>query len=190
MTNLSLSREFEKEVREKSRTARGVHSKKGINGYTGSIKFPSDFLKGQAKREYQGTGKVRCWNMYEKVITREEFDKLDQATQKAMMAKWRELYSNKEIIKGMKISTNTLSKYVEDLGLPRKARGVARAVSNLSPTVTPAPSFKAKENGLVVSFNKECSPEEIVSRLEKIGLLLDGEDSIFKIELKIIELEE
>jgi hypothetical protein len=200
---LDFHKEFDKEVRDKKRTASGVHSKTGKRGYVGKMLLTSDLLKGKAKRDYQGTGKVVKWNMYDQIIDRDEFYSKPEEEQKAIMTHWRSNYTNIEIMKGMGISSNTLTKIIDDLGVPRKPRGgntrrkgkgqnkkkeVKQAPAQV-PT-TPAPIPAPKPEGMTFSFNGKYSPEEIISKLERVGLLLDGDNSKFEVNLSIKEVTE
>ena len=64
---------FLNEIREKKRTASGVHHKTGKNGYVGTMRFPSDIMSRKDKMKYRRNGKVMTTNMYDEIITAEEF---------------------------------------------------------------------------------------------------------------------
>lgn len=193
-----------REVRDKKRTASGVHSKTGKRGYVGKMYLTSDLLKGKAKRDYQGTGKVVKWNMYDKILPKYDFEARSEEEQKAMLGHWREVYRTADIAKDMGVSTNTLSKYVKKLGLPIKQRGgnhrkgkgqkqkveVKQAQPAQVMPATPAPTPAPKPEGMTFSFNGKYSPEEIISKLERVGLLLDGDNSKFEVSLEIKEVVE
>ncbi|MGR5978869.1 hypothetical protein ACT7DJ_14165 [Bacillus cereus] len=50
---MEIQRVLQEEIREKKRTASGVHHKTGKRGYVGKMLFPNDMLKGKEKRSYQ-----------------------------------------------------------------------------------------------------------------------------------------
>lgn len=170
--------------------------------------FPSDFLKGKEKRAYKKQGKVVKWNMYTEILQRAEFDMRSPEEQKAMFTYWRNNYTNAEIMKGMKVSSNTITRLAEQFGLPLKSRGgntkrkgagkakekqkeeglVPVSAYLMDEKVAPRP-VEVKQDGLAFSFNGKYAPNQIISKLEKLQLLLDGEESDFEIELRVRELE-
>lgn len=198
---MDFHKEFEKEVRDKKRTASGVHSKTGKRGYVGKMMLTSDLLKGKAKRDYQGTGKVVQWNMYEQILRKFDFEARSEEDQKAMLTYWREHYRTADIAKEMGISSNTLTKYVKQLGVPMKQRGGARnrkgkgqakkVEVKQAPTevqTTPAPNPAPKPEGMTFTFNGKYSPEEIISILERVGLMIDGIGREYEIDLTVKEV--
>ena len=59
--------------------------------------------------------------MYEKIISKEEFFQYDRETQRHMFIKWRELYSNAEIMKKTGIQgNNAFQKLIKELDIPLK----------------------------------------------------------------------
>ena len=54
MWQSEAERLFNDEVRDKKRTASGVHHKAGKNGYVGKMRFPSDIMNKKEKRKYKG----------------------------------------------------------------------------------------------------------------------------------------
>ena len=59
---------FNQEVRDKKRTASGVHSKTGKNGYVGKMRFPSDIMSRKEKYNYRKAGKVVTNNYMKKLL--------------------------------------------------------------------------------------------------------------------------
>ena len=92
---------FYNEVREKKRTASGVHSKTGKNGYVGKMLFPSDIMSRKDKYNHRKAGKIVTSNIYDTILTKDEFNKLENYEKKNMLQYWRNTYSMTEIKKGM-----------------------------------------------------------------------------------------
>lgn len=122
MWQSEAERLFNDEVRDKKRTASGVHHKAGKNGYVGKMRFPSDIMSRKEKRKYKGNSKVSISNLYDEIITIEEFEKLETHEQRNMLAYWRNTYSNKTITDGMGIWNARYYRIVADLGLPKAKR--------------------------------------------------------------------
>jgi hypothetical protein len=122
MWQSEAERLFNDEVRDKKKTASGVHHKTGKNGYVGKMRFPSDIMSRKEKRKYKGNSKVSISNLYEEIIPIEEFEKLEEYEQRNMLAYWRNTYNNKTITDGMGIWNARYYKLVADLGLPKARR--------------------------------------------------------------------
>ena len=144
-----LEKMFHNEVREKKKTASGVHHKTGKNGYVGKMRFPSDIMSRKDKMRYRRSSKVMITNMYDEILTVEEFEKLETHEQRNRLAYWRNKYSNKEITETMGIWNARYYKLVAELGLPKARRinetkkprkASANKKSTLSEAITTPPA--------------------------------------------------
>jgi|tagenome__1003787_1003787.scaffolds.fasta_scaffold20964066_4 hypothetical protein len=113
---------FYSDIREKKKAASGVHSKTGSRGYVGKMLFPSDIMSRKEKYNHRKAGKVQVSNLYEEVLTVDEFEQLEIEDQKNRMQYWRSNYSNKEIQKKMGIANTPFYKIVKKLDLPKAPR--------------------------------------------------------------------
>lgn len=202
---------FHEEVREKKRTASGVHHKTGKRGYTGKILFPTDFMSRKEKYNHRKAGKCVTTNLYDSILTKEEFDQLEQQEKRNRMIYWRTNFSNKEIQKAMGIANSPYYKIVDSLDLPKAPRTHSEKQKRKATIKTTAkkslldfaeeikeevlPEPKAEEpkvqeiivNGIHLAFNGTYSPEQIIKQLSKFELLLDGEEDDYYIELKLMQ---
>jgi hypothetical protein len=201
---------FKEEVRDKKRTASGVHSKTGKRGYVGKMRFPSDIMSRKEKYNYRKAGKVVTTQLYEKIIPVEEFEELETYEQKNMMAYWRNVYTNKEITTAMGIHNNRFYRIVKELELPkaprvdrkppRRAKGVnvqdkqEKAIAvEPSPIKMPEPETKPEPvqevlvDGIHLVFSGTYSPELIQKKLGKFELMLEDETDDFYVELRLIQ---
>lgn len=202
---MNIEKMFNDEVRDKKRTASGVHHKTGKNGYTGTIRFISELLKGKEKREYRGTGRVRKYNMYDTIMPFTEYLELPTEEQKKILMKYRERHANKDIMQTWKISHNVFYRLVNDLDIPKtKRESPFRSGKKVGTVPNALPVIKEKleekqmtmeiidkkekENGMTLSLNGTYTADEIVRKLEKFGLILSDEPAQFKIELHIKEM--
>jgi hypothetical protein len=146
---------FNQEVRDKKRTASGVHSKAGKNGYVGKMLFPSDIMPRKEKIKHRKAGKVMISNLYEEILPIEEFEKLEVYEQKNRLAYWRNVYSNKEITDGMGIWNNKYYKIVAELELPKAPR-----INREAPRKAKAIKVKEKqEKAIAVNSSPIEAPE-------------------------------
>jgi hypothetical protein len=199
---------FLDEVREKKTIGRGVFSRrgKGVKHTIRGIKTPYDFMSAKQKRELNS--EVKSFNMYEKILLKEEFFERDRETQKTLMTKWRENYSNKEIMSSMGIlGNNAFNNLIKDLGVPpkqnrimktstkRKAKTTVSKTSQPSQGETPIKEVaqqvqqpvKIIINGLHLEYNGTFDAEQLAKIFTKLQLLVDGEPSDFYLTLTLTE---
>lgn len=201
---------FNEEVREKKRTASGVHHKTGKNGYVGTMRFPSDIMSRKEKIKHRKAGKVVITQLYEEIIPIEEFEALETYEQKNRMAYWRNVYTNKEITTAMKIHNNKFYRIVKELGLPKAPRVDRKEIRTSKPIkvqetqkkaiavesspikapeveIKPEPVQEILVNGIHLVFSGTYSPELIQRKLAKFELMLEDETDDFYVELRLIQ---
>lgn len=196
---------FQQDIREKKRAASGAFHMRGKgvrNGFSGAIRTPYHFMSNKEKKQLNG--EVRTYNMYETVITREEFELKDKETQRAMMLKWREMYPNGHIMNEMGITGNaTFAKIVNQLDLPKKLRRGGRKPGTINKSVkaevalipVPTPEVVNKQtepvtliiNGLALEYHGTYEAEAINKILTKVQILLEGEENKFEIHISVVE---
>ncbi len=120
---MDVRKMMNQEIREKKRTASGVHSKTGKRGYVGKMMFPNDLMSAKEKRQYRKSSKVKVSNMYETMMSYEEFLKLSKQDQYNALKAYRENFRLADIYKEWRIGSNTFYKLVADLDLPPMQRG-------------------------------------------------------------------
>ena len=205
-----IERMFYDEVRDKKKTASGVHHKTGKNGYVGKMRFPTDFMNRSEKMKYRRAGKVVTTNIFDEILPIEEFEKLETYEQKNRLQYWRNERPNKEIVQGMGISNKKFYDLVSELELPKAKRvdrnptrkaSATKKVKELVPAVQevsevvipPKQETNVQEvivNGLNVIFTGTYSAEKIEKQLTKFMLLLDSEEDDFYIEFRLMQKSE
>lgn len=209
----NIERMFYDEIRDKKRTASGVHHKTGKNGYVGTMRFPSDIMNRKEKMKYRRAGKVLTSNIFDEVLPIDEFENLETYEQRNRLQYWRNEKSNKEILAGMGISNKRYYDIVSQLELPKAPRikpnaprkAIAKkkelipveiqetvpAVQNeIEVPEPPKEESKVQEvivNGLNVIFTGTYSAEKIEKQLTKFMLLLDDEEDDFYIEFRLMQ---
>lgn len=199
---------FYEDVREKKKTASGVHGKTGKKGYVGKMLFPTDIMSRKDKYNHRKAGKVVTTNLYEKILTIDEFDELEDFEKRNRLQYWRNEYTTIEIKKGLGIGAARYYEIIEKLGLPKAPRGrqkaraakvkaiaIERGIEATEATEAPkaveaAPIKPIQEimvNGIHLIYNGTFSPAHIQNQLLKFASILDGEDDEFYIELKLVQ---
>lgn len=203
----TYERMFHDDIQDKKRAGRGVFSRvgKGVKHTIRGVKTPYDFMSTKERKKLNS--EVREFNMYENILTREEFDEKDRETQRAMLIKWRELYDNSEIMGAMGIrGNNSYHKIIKDLEIPPKRRGGARTgprkrkattqISEQPPEMKPIEivnetvqqnPVKILINGLHLEYNGIYNSDQLSRIFTKLQLLTDGEDSDFYLTLTLTE---
>ncbi|PGM50842.1 hypothetical protein [Bacillus thuringiensis] len=120
---MDVRKMMNQEIREKKRTASGVHGKTGKRGYVGKMMFPNDIMSAKEKRQYRKSSKVVVSNMYETMMSYDEFLKLPKQDQYNALKAYRENFRLADIYKEWRIGSNTFYKLVADLDLPPMQRG-------------------------------------------------------------------
>ncbi len=208
----NIQRMFHDEIRDKKKTASGVHHKTGKNGYVGKMRFPSDLMNRSEKMRYRKAGKIVTSNIFDEILPIEEFEQLETYEQRNRLQYWRNQKPNKEILRGMGISNKRYYDIVTELELPKAPRikvgeprkAYAKKVHESSvaikevPTVQEVPEVlippKEEKNpqeiiveGLNVIFTGTYTAEKIEKQLTKFMLLLDSEEDDFYVEFRLMQ---
>jgi hypothetical protein len=210
----NIEKMFFDEIRDKKKTASGVHHKTGKNGYVGTMRFPSDIMNRSEKMKYKKAGKVVTTNIFDEILPIDEFEQLETYEKRNRLQYWRNEKPNKEILQGMGISNKRYYDIVSELELPKAPRiksdqskiknnqprkgTVTRKITEQVPAVQnvvdvvepPKEETKVQEvivNGLNVIFTGTFSAEKIEKQLTKFMLLLDSEEDDFYIEFRLMQ---
>lgn len=216
MKHWEIERLFNDDVRDKRKTGSGVFHRRGKgvkHGISGALRTPSYYMSNKEKKKLNG--EVKVWQMYETILPVDEFRLKDTETQKAMLTRWREVYTNEDIKKTMRISNKTLYDIIGQLELPRKARGgnnthknrAAKTKKMMIETLgektlldfeTSHNSVKPTEvikpivitEGLHLEFNGKYDVESLNRLFTKLQLLVDGETCKYNIALSLTEIKQ
>ena len=218
MKTWEIERIFNDDIRDKSKTGSGSFHKRGKgvkHGFKGALRTPYYYMTNKEKKALNG--KVEVSFMYETVIPYEEFILKDIEIQKAMLIRWRELFSNEHIKKEMGVYNKRYYDIVEELKIPKKRNRVFKDTKNkkevAAMTPSKTPELKLVENpknenieimekivekiveknevnvlGLDLNYNKICDVEEISRILTKLQLMVEGEPTDFDVKISIKQM--
>ena len=203
----TYERMFQDEIREKKTIGRGVFSRrgKGVKHTLRGIKTPYDYLTTKQKRELNS--EVRSFNMYEKIISQEEFFEKDQETQKILLTKWRDLYDNKTIMSEMGLRGNaSFYDLIKELNIPAKQRRSSPTNKRKTKTAVAKIEQPQKEeilspqstqiqqtpiqliiDGLHLEYNGIFDASQLIKIFTKLQLLVDDELSNYHLRLTLTE---
>lgn len=196
-----IAKELQMENRDKKRTASGVHSRKGKRGYVGRMSLPYEMMSRKEKREYTKSSKVRVYSMYDNIKTYEEIKSLPIEEQKKHMIEYRKRFAGKEIAKGLGVAVGTYYQIAKKLGVtaPYKKSNKTKHTykdtvkKEVTATTTPAVLERVeavlKQDGLIFGYSGEKKADDIIKRLTKLQLLLEDEESLFDVEIRIREIQ-
>ena len=220
MKTWEIERLFNEDVREKRKTGSGSFHKRGKgvkHGLSGALRTPYYYLSTKEKKKLNGEVKVTF--MYETIIPIDEFRLKDEEIQKAMLTRWREIYDNSQIKKGLGIANSPYYKLIDSLNLPKKPRGGANNTGENKIRKAKAAAISNKKTLLDFAQEKEEPKQEIQEKIEtevvklitrglhleyngtydidslnrlftKLQLLVDGEPCKYNISLSLSEVQE
>jgi hypothetical protein len=157
---------LKEEIQEKKQIGNITQTRKGKRGY-GRMKTTLDFLSGKEKRAYTKAGKVQVSNLYEKLLTKAEFEELSPEDQKRRILHWRTKHKVKDIQRALGVSNLTYYKYLENLGIPKE-----RGRKGKAQTIAAAPQPEARP---AIRSNLEFA-EELQPRAKTYMELLEYPD--------------
>lgn len=177
---------FNEDVKNKKKAATGVHSRTGKRGYTGKILFPSDYLTGTNKKEYQGTSEVRISSMYDQIVSYEKFKKFSEEEKKKYLTEYCNRFTGKEICEAFNIPSSTLyylkRRYIHDIKQDKSKNKDTPITEKNTETIDPV--FNA--DGLSLSLGGKYNGSDLITRFEKLSLLLN-EDDIYTVRIELME---
>ena len=215
MKHWEIERLFNEDVREKRKTGNGVFHRRGKgvkHGISGALRTPSYYMSNKEKKKLNGEVTVK-W-MYDTLISIDEFRLKDEETQKNMLVRWREIYDNSQIKKGLGIANSPYYKLVEELNVPKKIRGVkkgdkkaprkAKVVPTspqLSLEIELEPEAKKEiqaevvktmlvSKGLHLEYNGKYDVDALNRLFTKLQLIIDGDTCNYNISLSLSEVDE
>jgi transposase len=197
---------FDLEVREKRNQAFLNKARTGAKGGSRSrkgLRTPFDSMSAAEKRKMNGRVETV---MYETIIPVAEFRLKDNDMQKLMLSRWREIYSNEDIRKQMKVSNKVYYDLVETLNLPKKPRGkhaprqskpktIAIIENQQAPEtqtmleleVQEEPKTKLITNGFHLEYHGDYTADQLSKIFTKLQLLVEGEENKFSLSISITE---
>jgi hypothetical protein len=196
---------FEDEIRRLKREKASLHeATKHKRLGKKNVRFASDLMSRGEKIKHRRAGKILTTNLYDNILTLDEFTKLETHEKRNMLAYWRNKYDNKTIMKEMGIGNAAYYRIVADLGLPKAARtnksekkprkvAAIKVMQEQTEQLT-MPEVQVQQpvqeiivNGMHLVFNGTYQPEMIIKQLLKFGALLEGETDDFYVELKLVQ---
>jgi hypothetical protein len=211
----NIEKLFFEDVREKKKTGRGAFHMRGKgvkHGFNGALRTPYHFMKTKEKKKLDG--EVVSYNMYETILHKDEFFLKDEATQKMLLTRWREIYDNDVIVNAMGIYKSVYFKLAKDLDVPKKPRGgvqprtgktkkkkAPKFVAINESTITDLPQTqltmevedkpkleqKLITTGLHLEYNGDYDAEQISKIFTKLQLLVEGETNKFNLAISVTE---
>lgn len=146
----NIERLFQEDIREKRKAGSGSFHKRGKgvkHGISGALKTPYHYMK--TKERNALNGEVEVTNMYSSILTWDEWNLKDKETQKILMTKWREIYSNQKIMEQLQVGRNkhfnaqSFADIVNDLGCPPKIRGGSKPKKQRNASITAVKETKS-----------------------------------------------
>lgn len=161
---MEIAKLLQLEVRDKKRTASGIHSKKGKRGYVGVMLTPLDFMSRKEKYNYRKSSKVVVTNMYDTIINYEDFLNLSREEQRKHLIEYRNRFTNKDIASVWGVNNSRLSYLIDKLEIPKAARKTKKDKESAIKS-SKKPSIAEQAAALVKKL--EESKKEIVQEVKE-----------------------
>ncbi len=104
---------FNKQIQDQKRTGRGVHYRKGKGsdkaGVAGGVKYVKHNFK-----KYEKNSKTKTSNLYENVMSFNEFKKWDEDDKIALLIQWLIRYSKSHVARELGIHINKLYNLIDE----------------------------------------------------------------------------
>lgn len=201
--NLSL---FDQEVREKKREVSNQRSRTGSRGGSSSrkgVRTPSDYM---TKKEISNlSSEVSVKNLFDLLLSKQEFEAYPEPKQKEILTRWREIYPNSKIMESLEIKAQgTFNSLLERLDVPKKRswsrkgkaapkKGdtMAKSAELLAADPVPDPELVKMDitilDGLDLKYNGCYNSDQLGKILTKLQLLIDGEENEFAVSISLQE---
>lgn len=167
----NIEKLFQEDIREKKKTSSGAFHMRGKgvrHGFNSALRTPSYFMKPKERNALNGA--VETSNMYSTILNWDEWIQKDKETQKTLMTKWREIYSNTQICEQLQIgrfkdfNAQSFADIINELGCPKKTHQVHNKNKDKKPRKT--------KNAAIISSTptvKDHTPTliELADSLEK-----------------------
>jgi hypothetical protein len=200
-----IAEDYQTDIHQKKQQYKSIQAGKRRSKGAKNMRYPYETMSRSERLKYTKAGTITVTNLFDKILTRAEFDQLSEDEQKKRLIYWRDKYSQKEIYATLQMGSATYYKMIESMGIPAGRRGkykkekVKGKISDYvpaetkeetkvsSPAVIEAPQ-QIVLNGLNLAYNGSYKSDEIRRILAKIDLVLDGEENDFQIELRVSEI--
>jgi hypothetical protein len=175
-----------------------------------NVLFASDLMSRKEKLKHTKAGTIVTTNLYDNILTIEEFEKLEDYEKRNRLQYLRSKYSAKEIQAAMQTNSKRYYEIIKELDLPKaprtKGSGLGKRISKVKTTsggtktaaiaiqssleLAPEPVQEIIVSGLHLTFNGTYSAEHIIKQFLKYGALLEGEEDKYYIELKLVQKQD
>jgi hypothetical protein len=210
-----IEKEFYEDIDFKKKAGRVSFVTKS---YRHRLRSAADLMTPYQRAKHRKAGKVEISNMYDVMVGYDEFLDLSTREKKKHMIEYRNRFTNAEIVSTWGISKTTYFALAKELDLPRaprtrtdisgkrKVRGGTSVkqkreefghLEELPSLEMEVPEYLPQKNvialpkhdGMQFNYSGVYSPNQILSKLEKLSLLLSDEENKFDIKIFIQETE-
>jgi len=136
---------FEEELREKKQQRHALRAKtSGKRKKAGSM-LPIDFMSKAQQKEYTKAGEIMITNLWDEIITLEQYNELSDEKKKNALEHWRKVHSTAAIRKKFGWNSNKTYKEFERLGIQvqkRVHKNPRKGTTTAAQTQKPAANIK------------------------------------------------
>jgi hypothetical protein len=160
---------FDSEVHQKKGWIKNLRHK--TNGRRSSkAMFSFDYMTPEDRREYMKAGEIKMSNIYDKILSKEEFEQLPDERKKAALTHWRIKFTNKDIKDAMDWNDYHLYKSFDKYGVAYEKRSRNNKGKKKEPKnkETKSPSIQSKESEYSLKTLNDFHQEEILKAAQDL----------------------
>jgi hypothetical protein len=160
-----------------------------------------EMLDPKSRREYIKGGEIKVSNIYDQILEKTEYDKLDDEQKKTAMRHWRAVFSAAKVQRKFEWNTYNYYSELERLGLKetkttkpkKKTKQNKQTIEKQDPqteeTAAAIQVLQARASGTAFYVDDDFTSEAAMGKLMKFASFLEGEENRFRIRLEISEIK-
>ena len=204
MINKEINEIWQDDIKEKKQNAIFHKARTGSKGSSGSrkgMRTPYDYMSASEKRKLNG--KVEVKNMFDLLLSKEEFTTYPEEKQTEIMTHWRTKYSNAQIMDSLEIhSPGQFNTLIEKLKVPKKntwkrtpRTGTKKeAAAQKHSSALPLPVREKMDtpiiDGLSLNYHGSYTADQLSKIWTKLQLLTEGEENSYSVSITVQEKKE
>jgi hypothetical protein len=199
---------FQQEITARKNDMKNLRSKTGSKGSSGSrkgVRTAYDYMSTKERKKLSGAVSVK--NLFDLLLSKEEFESYPKEKRKEILIHWRDIYPNQRIMEALEVkSQGTFNKLLEDLEVPKKRswkknikKEKPQARKEIQKEVTMSEEIAAPVadpiektdtiifDGLRLNYNGVYNADQIEKILTKLQLIVNGEENKFIMSISLQE---
>lgn len=185
-----IEKSWNEEVKEKKRTASGVHGKKGKRGYVGTMRTPVDLMTPKERRGYTSPSEVTTSSIYDKIMSLDDFKALSRQKKMLALDAYKKRYKVSEIASEWNLSHASIYNYFRSyLTAPAQTeQAPATHCSTTEELSGKQASSASPENECYFTLTGNYEAQSLARKLTGLAYMLDDQLR-YQVEIRVKEID-